>query len=202
MLVIMGVCSARMARAETIAPSAPFYRDFTMKVRKVANFKVPVPGSADFSFHYELDQSTPLLPTFADPLLSDLPSVPPEPQGYFRKFWDKVLLKDGSYVQLGDQKIPLTCIFISGQDNRFLGVPNPLFPEYLIKVYLVANDYTCTGPVNPGWPATGSKKETWDTYIYYEVRDPTIMLPTEVKLRYRWAEYTGVLVDNGGGAPL
>ena len=63
-----------------------------------------------------------------------------------------------------------------------------------MRVYLVANDYSCTGPINPGWPDNGGKEETWDTYVYFEIRDPTIMLPVEAHLRYRWNEYKSVLV--------
>ena len=182
-------------------PDASFYREFTKKIRAMGDFKVPVPGNTDFSFHYELAESQPLLPTFKDPLVSDLAAVPPVATGIYRNFWDKMLLKDGSYIQLGTEKIPLTCIFISGQDNRFLTGKGPLFPDFFLKVYLVANDYACTGPINPGWPGNGGKKELWDTYIYFEVRDPTIMLPTEIHLRYRWAEYPAFLMDNGIPSP-
>ena len=84
-----------------------------------------------------------------------------------------------------------------GHDNRFTGKTGPLIPDFVIEVYLVANDYTCTGPINPQWPVSSPKKETWDTYVYYEIRDPTIMLPTEIKVNYRWEEYKALPIDRG-----
>ena len=114
-----------------------------------------------------------------------------DPLGSFwiRNFWDKVFVTDDSNLVLNGETIPITCIFINGQDNRFSGKDTPLIPDFFMQVYLVANDYTCTGPINPNWPLASGKKETWDTYVYYEIRDPTIMLPTEIKIRYRWEEY-------------
>ncbi len=98
---------------------------------------------------------------------------------------------------IGERKLPLTCVFIHGQDHRFSGKDDPLFPDLLLKVYLVANDFSCTGPLNPGWPSNGGKMETWHTYLYYEVRDPTIMLPVEIKLRDFWNEYSAILFEKG-----
>ena len=184
------------AHAQSL-PEPSFYREFSNRVRKTGSFKVPVPGNVNFSFTYSLEIDKPLNPTFAEPLVSDLPSLPPQPKGFYRRFWDKILVKDGSSLTLGEDKVPITCIYVSGQDNRFLADKTALFPEFLIRVYLVANDFSCTGPINPGWPSNGMRRELWDTYLYYEIRDPTIMLPTEVKLRYRWAEYPGILIDSG-----
>ena len=177
------------------SPDAMFYRQFALKVRPTSAFRVPVPGNPLFGFRYQLKSGAPL---FQEPLIGDF-FLDPKGEKFFRNFWDKVSVQDGSLLQLGDEQVPLTCIFINGQDNRFSQKDSPLIPDFFLKVYLVANDFNCKGPINPGWPNTSGKKETWDTYVYFEVRDPTIMLPTEIKLRYRWAEYVGYLVDDGGG---
>jgi hypothetical protein len=95
------------------------------------------------------------------------------------------------------QKSPLTCVFVDAQDNRSMQKTSVLFPEIVMRIYLVANDFTCSGPLRPGWPATGGRKENWDTYLYFEVKDPTIMLPLDPLLRYRWEEHNLVLTDNG-----
>jgi len=170
-----------------------FYRDFTLKVRTKGTFKVPMPSNGDLFFNHEFKLSTPL---WELPKMFDF-SLDADKKKFYRHFWDKYFFQDGSYLQVGGEKVPLTCIFLSGQDNRF-SKESPLIPDFVMKIYLVANDFTCTGPINPGWPGNGGKKETWDTYVYYEIRDPTIMLPAEVKIRYRWVEFPAVVVDGGG----
>jgi hypothetical protein len=103
------------------------------------------------------------------------------------------LLKDGSVLKLGDEQLPLTCIHVSGQDNRFSGKKTPLIPDLIFKIIFVANDFSCSGPITPGWPESGGRKEAWSTYLFYVVKDPTIMLPVDAKIRYRWNEFEAVL---------
>ncbi len=120
---------------------------------------------------------------------------------YFnRLFWDRILVKDGSFVMINGEKLPLTCVVLSGQDNRFADPKSisPLIPEFVLKIYFVANDFSCQGPLKPGWPETGGREENWDTYLYYEIKDPTIMLPVDAKIRYKWNEFNVTLVDKGG----
>lgn len=172
---------------------AALYRSLTLRVRPQASFQVPMPNGADMPFSYELKFGAPIL---AQPLFSDFFTSPDAPQ-YVRDFWDKISLQDGSNLKLGNDSVPLTCIFIRGDDNRFAHKDTPLIPDFLLRVYLVANDFTCTGPINPGWPGNGGRKETWDTYLYFEVRDPTIMLPTEIKIRDRWNELPAIFLNQG-----
>ena len=178
-----------------LPPHASFYRDMTLRVRSKGNFKVPVPGNTDQTFSYSLQFGT---PRFNLPIVDDF-FLDTSMDRFFRNFWDKVFLQDGSTLTINGMEIPLTCVFISGQDNRFSQKETPLIPDFVLKIYLVANDFTCVGPINPGWPDNGGKKETWDTYLYYEVRDPTIMIPTDVKIRYRWNELFAYWVDQGDG---
>lgn len=165
------------------------YRDLTLKIRNSAEFKVPMIG-LDQTYSYQLEFADPIYKT---PIVGDLP-LSNEPTKFYRQFWDRVMLKDGSHALINGEEIPLTCIFISGQDNRNSGNTDPRFPQFIMKVYLVANDYSCVGPINPGFPTTGGKEEAWDTYLYFEIKDPTIMLPVESKIRYRWNEFHSVLV--------
>jgi hypothetical protein len=153
-----------------------------------------MPGGPSQAFSYQFTFANPV---FANPLTAQF-QVSVDSSAYFVRFWDKLLLQDGSALQLGDAKVPLTCVFVDGQDNTQAGVTSPLVPDHVLKVYLVANDYSCIGPINPAWPASGVRRETWDTYLYFEIRDTTIMTPTEVKIRYRWNEFPAVLVDGGG----
>lgn len=169
-----------------------FYRNMVMKIRPKVKFKVPMPSNGDLQFSYELQFGKPL---WEKTIISDF-SLDPDKKKFYRHFWEKIFTLDGSYIEVGGEKVPLTCVFISGQDNRF-AKDSPLFPDYVMKIYVVANDFTCTGPINPGWPSNGGKKETWDTYIYYEIKDPTIMLPVEAHVRYRWVEFPAVVVDAG-----
>ena len=178
-----------------IIPSAQYYRDLTLKVRSVGKFLIPMPGNQTvINYSFTLDK-----PVFQEPIIGDMHML--DDNAYFyRSFWDRILFKDGSVLNINGESLPLTCIFISGQDNRFSKKDSysPLTPEFVLKVYLVANDFSCQGPIRPGWPQTGGREENWDTYLYYEIKDPTIMLPVEAKLRYRWNEYNVVLTDGGG----
>lgn len=165
-----------------------YYRHLTLNLRTAAGFKVSLMNEDKF-FDYFIELGSPI---YANPVVTDFPLMD-QPEKFSRKFFDRILLKDGSKINLNGEDIPLTCIFVSGQDNRYMGNTDPRFSQFIMKVYLVANDYSCTGPINPGWPANGGKKENWDTYVYYEVRDPTIMLPVESKIRFRWNEFHSVL---------
>lgn len=179
-----------LALAEPKPEEIKYYRELTLKIRTSGEFKIPILLSQNSNFSYKLELGDFI---YKAPIVSDTDSSLGEGL-FYRNFWDRVFLKDGSSITLNGEEIPLTCIFVSGQDNRFSGNMTPLFPQFFLKIYLVANDYTCTGPLNPNWPSSGTKKENWDTYLYYEVRDPTIMLPTEIKLRYRWNELHPILV--------
>ena len=177
------------------APDAQFYRDLTLKIRKSVEFSIPFPGvQSSINYSFDFDQ-----PVYEVPMINDTQFNSNDPY-FYRIFFDRILFKDGSYLEVNGERLPLTCIFISGQDNRFADkkLYSPLIPEFVLKVYLVANDFSCQGPIKPGWPETGGNKENWDTYLYYEIKDPTIMLPMDAKLRYRWNEYHVVLVDRGG----
>ncbi len=178
-----------------VFPQPQFYRDLILKVRQVGEFSLPIPGAqSSLTYSFNFDQ-----PIFPETLVGDIHDSSNELY-FYRSFWDKVLFKDGSYLLINGEKLPLTCLFVSGQDNRFSDkkLLSPLIPEFVLKVFLVANDFSCQGPLKPGWPQSGGREENWDTYLYYEIKDPTIMLPVEAKLRYRWNEYSIVLVDRGG----
>jgi hypothetical protein len=169
-----------------------YYRSLIKRVRPHAKFKIPMPSGGDFEFSYDLRVGKPLLNA---PIVEDYPGDAGR-NIIFRNFFDKIFLEDGSTLHLGGEEVPLTCIFVRGQDNR-LAKSTPLLPDIILQFYLVANDYSCTGPINPGWPENGQKKETWDTYLRFDVRDPTVMLPVETSLRYRWNQFSAVLIDSG-----
>lgn len=190
------ILSTGAAHAETssIADSAALYRAMDLKIRAKSSFRVPMPSGGDLSFTYELKLGN---PKFLEPLVNDF-FLTAGTDKFIRNFWDKIYLQDGSVLNVGGESVPLTCVFVRGQDNRFSQKDTPLLPDFVLRVYLVANDFTCLGPINPGWPNNGGKRETWDTYVYFEIRDPTIMLPTETKIRYRWTELPAYVVDQGG----
>lgn len=171
------------------------YRKLVLAVRPKGTFQIPLSSGKEgalISYAFKLGE-----PRFEKPLFSPF-FLNGETDRYYVDFWDKIALEDGSQLSVNGDLIPLTCLYVKGHDNRFSKKDSPLIPDFTLSVYLVANDYTCTGPINPGWPSNGLKQETWDTYVYYEIKDPTIMLPTEVKVRYRWEERPLILVDKGG----
>ncbi|MBF0315965.1 MAG: hypothetical protein HQK50_08845 [Oligoflexia bacterium] len=169
-----------------VPPSNPlYYRELIKKVRDQATFFADIPIEGGFIVSYQGIQGRPLL---EQPSISDF-YLHPTSDHFYRIFIDRILYQDGSLLKVGSMELPLTCIFIYGQDNRFSGKTSPLIPDFIFKFYLVANDFSCTGPINPAWPINTVRKENWDTYLYFEVRDPTIMLPVEAKIRYRWNEF-------------
>lgn len=193
-LLLLGLAFTGEAFSDESAQFADFYRNMNLRIRPLVHFKVPMPNGKDLEFSYEMKFSKPF---FEKPLTADF-KLSLSGDQFYRHFWDKIFVEDGSVLNIGAEQLPLTCVYVNGQDNRNAKKGNPLIPDFILKVYLVANDFSCTGPINPGWPATGGKKETWDTYVYYEIKDPTIMLPMEAKIRYRWNEFPAYLVDGGG----
>lgn len=173
-------------------PGPEFYRDLTYKIRSKVEFEIPFPGLKS-TVNYFLTWDT---PAYEIPMIGRFHYD--NDTHFYTTFYDRIFTKSGSYIEINGEKLPLTCVFVDGLDNRFAGGdPTPLLPNLVLKIYLVANDFSCQGPIKPGWPDTGGKEENWDTYIYYEISDPTIMLPTEAKIRYRWNETHMVLVDRG-----
>lgn len=175
------------------------YRNLVLKVRTEGRFSIPQPGGADWEVSYSFKLGAPkqALPDLNDFTLE--PAADGTPR-WFRSFWDQIYLEDGSYLEINGERLPLTCISVNGQDNRFSGDKSPLFPDWVIHFRLVVNDYSCTGPVNPGWPDNGGKKEMWDTLLSFVVRDPTIMLPMEARVRDRWNEFSAVWLNVGGNS--
>lgn len=188
-LLLLIMITFSLVYADTSDGDAKYYRELSLTLRKSAQFKVPLLNQ-DQIYDYQLEFGDPV---YLEPIINDTVLIN-NPAKFYRSFWDRIFLKDGSRIILNGEEIPLTCVFISGQDNRFSGNTDPRFPQFIMRVYLVANDFSCVGPINPGWPSNGGKEETWDTYIYYEIKDPTIMLPIEAKIRYRWNEFHSVLV--------
>ncbi len=172
-------------------PKPEIYRDLTMKIRDKGIFRVYMPDGRHQEVNYEFKFGEPV---YVEPKISDVHLDPRKPE-VMRSFWDRIMLQDGSFFEIGGERLPLTCIFVSGQDNRLSGSDSPLVPDFIMRIYLVANDFACQGPIRPGWPSTGGRKENWDTYLHYEVRDPTIMLPSDALIRYRWNEFSAVLID-------
>ncbi len=195
--ILIAVAVPLGAVAAPTAKDGIFYRGLTQDIRKFAKFQIPLAGQAAVEFTYSLEFDQPLWPL---PLMHDSSTGFGEEAvrgKFYRSYFDKIFLKEGSSLKLNGVEIPLTCVFVEGQDNRFSGKKSPLVPEFVMKVYLVANSYTCDGPIRRGWPQTGGKREAWDTYLYFEIRDPTIMLPTEILLRYRWNESHSILIGDG-----
>ncbi len=175
-------------------PGPEYYRGLTLKIRPSGQFKVPLPDGSSKPIKYKLEFGT---PAYQAPIIGDYPWDIDNPKLIWRSFWDRVFLKDGSSIEVGGELIPLTCVFVAGQDNRASGNKNPLIPKIIMKVFLIAKDYSCQGPIRPGWPSSGGRKENWDTYLHFEVRDPTIMLPQDAMVRYLWNEFPAVLIDSG-----
>ena len=175
-------------------PAAETYRELTLKIRTDGHFRIYMPNGDHQEVKYHLKFAKPL---FDKPIVSDIHDFNAKKHSFSRSVYDKVFLEDESYLEIGGEQVPLTCVYVDGLDNRFSNGMTPLFPEFVMKIYLVANDYSCKGPIRKGWPTTGGKKDAWDTYLHYEVRDPTIMLPQDAIVRYRWNESSAVLIDEG-----
>lgn len=175
-------------------PNPEEYRALTLKIRTDGHFRIYMPNGQHQDVKYHLKFASPL---WEKPIVSDFPHSSEKQHSFTRSFYDKVFLDDESYLEVGGEQVPLTCVYVNGQDNRFANIDSPLFPEFIMKIFIIANDYSCQGPIRKGWPSTGGKKEAWDTYLHYEVKDPTIMLPQDAVVRYRWNESNAILIDEG-----
>lgn len=190
LLIALISLSALWTEAAPSPSELQVYRELTLKIRSQASFRIPMPSNGDMHYDYKLEFGEPI---YAQPLVTDVHTDYQKPDRFTRTFYDRIWLKDGSTLRIGGEQVPLTCVFVSGQDNRFSGNTSPTFPQFIMRIYIVANDYACKGPMRPGWPRSGGRPENWDTYAHYEIRDPTIMLPVENRLRYRWNEYVSIL---------
>jgi hypothetical protein len=201
---------AAIAASAIIAPASPApafaesnadreeYRNLTLATLPDGAFRIPMPEGPAMNFTYHLEFGEPYRhpPFNGEPYVMEFPDLTGDRTKFWRGFFDKVFLKDGSYIQFNDEKVPLTCIFVDGQDNRNAD-PGGNFPrrQFIMKIYLVANDYQCMGPKRNDYRGGGRlRDEAWETYVYYEVHDPTIMLPMEAHLRIRWNELAAVWV--------
>src|SRR4051812_7325387 len=193
-ILIYLACAVLPVVASAHGPSQgdlELYRSLVSRVLAHGRFQIPLPGGNPSELSYSWVPADPLYP---QPVTAEFP-LSATSSGFFRLFWEKVLATDDSFIDAGGEHIPLTCVYVAGQDNRYSGNVSPLIPELVMKVYLVANDFSCTGPINPNWPVSSPRMETWDTYVYFEIRDPTIMLPTEARVRFRWNEFSLVWVN-------
>jgi hypothetical protein len=95
-------------------PNSEFYRAMTLRIRNSGEFKVPTPGTnTSVSYNFEFNR-----PIYKEPVIGDLHF--PIGEAYFlRTFFDRILFKDGSFLEVNGEKLPLTCVFVEGQDNRF-----------------------------------------------------------------------------------
>ncbi|WP_413290484.1 hypothetical protein [Bdellovibrio sp. HCB337] len=175
------VCVGGFANAEPTAADRKFYRDLTHKLSRVGTFSVTMAGTHQ-KIHFEYDLAKPI---YAEPIIADA-RVGLDPRHFYRNFWDRIFLTEGSYLDINGRREPLTCIFINGQDNRYAGLSDPRIPTILMRIYLVARDKTCTGPLNPNYPQDGTVAENWDTYMYYELKHPETLFPTGSRIRTNW----------------
>jgi hypothetical protein len=177
------------------APADPgdlFYRDLLKTLRRTGTFKVSLPAMAPIPLSYRVTVSR---PKTAKPVLIDINAG--EGGRFLRQVFDKLFFDDNSVLKIGDDELPLTCVHLDGQDNRFTGPKSPLTPDFILRIFLVANDYSCTGPLNQD-PSLGPVGPTWDTFLYYEVRDPSTMFPINARLHYRGNNFAVTRLDTGG----
>lgn len=169
------------AKAEPTAADRKFYRELTQKLSRVGTFSVTLVGTHQ-KIHFEYELGKPIYP---EPIVVDA-HTGLDRRYLYRDFWDRIFLTENSYLDIDGHREPLTCIFINGQDNRYAGLSDPRIPGILMRVYLVARDKTCTGPLNPNYPHDGTIPENWDTYLYYELKHPETLFPTGSRIRTNW----------------
>jgi hypothetical protein len=185
------------AEVKRPAPDLKAYRDLTLRIRKQGQFKASTLGQEKIiTYSFKFSQ-----PVYDNPKTADLIPDFEHPERFFRTFIDRIMVGDGSFLNIAGERLPLTCVYVHGQDNRHSGINSPVIPKIIMKIILVANDYACQGPIKPGWPETGGREENWDSYLTFQVKDPTIMLPVDAILRYQWNEFAVVLVDAGPKHP-
>lgn len=188
-LIISLLCSS-WTWAENRGSEPGFYRELTHRLSTVGSFTINMVGAKQhIHFKYSLAK-----PIYAEPIVSDA-RLGLEPRYFFRAFWDRIFLAEGSYLEMDGERLPLTCIFINGQDNRYANISDPRIPQVLMRIYLVTKDKTCVGPMNPNYPHDGTIPETWDNYLYYELKHPETLVPNGARLRRNWND---LFIDHVG----
>lgn len=190
--LLFALCAiVSVAAADDSPTRATEYRELVSRARSGGTFQVTLPEGGGYQFSYRFEAGRPMA---GAPLVADFPLSAVGPRA-ISVFWDRILASGDSYLRVGGEDIPLTCVYVEGQDNRRAETGTPTLPELVLRVYFVANDFSCTGPVNPLWPIFSSRRETWETYLTYEVRDPTIMLPVMPTLVLRDNRYRATWVE-------
>jgi hypothetical protein len=181
--MLLSLFTVAIANAKQVSDGVEFYRNMTNQIRKDAEFTVAIPGSTlDINYHIELAKPIYQMPIVQDAMLGQ------DHSKFFRTFFDRIFLNN-SYVTVGTETIALTCIFVHGLDNRYAGPSDDRMPNFYLKIYFVANDPLCIGPLAPDYPSDGGIPETWDTYFYYEIKNVAEMLPKAARIRLHWNDY-------------
>ncbi|MGZ3809781.1 MAG: hypothetical protein ACXVCE_16985, partial [Bacteriovorax sp.] len=87
------------------------------------------------------------------------------------EFYNRISVTSDSSIEIekAHLKLPLTCIWIHGVDNRkFQSIPESLRKIIFTEIYFVSGDAKCKGPVNVNYPYEGDSKKNWDNFIKIE----------------------------------
>jgi len=172
-------------------PTAEFYRRLLLNMRREGNFQLHLPGQKVASVSYRLQWNV-------SRLTHSAPKFYGSPDAQVRNWSDHVWTAEGSTltVENAERPLPIDCVFVQGQDNLGAYRRPAVIPRFVLKLFFVANDPECRGPINNDPTLYSVTPFLWDTFLQYEVRDTTVFLPLEPKLRY-FRNEAALIWDNG-----
>ncbi|MBS1984086.1 MAG: hypothetical protein JST16_07925 [Bdellovibrionales bacterium] len=160
-LILFVFISAPRARATQANPA--LYRKIALSIP--ANYSLvhrSLTGDLPVSWSVTQMQPAQAEPTVFDTSSDDSDSV---------EFYDRILFGAGSKLTANGRVLPLTCLWVHGSHHSHAPQNQRIL---LRRLYLVASDTTCTGPVKPGLPPEGNPELNWDSYIYFEQATPAL----------------------------
>ena len=103
------------------------------------------------------EPATPLVAQPSEIHFEDLITHTPEIE-----FFDRLTLKPGSELRVGNKTYPLNCVRVHGS-----GLASDEDELRSIKLFFPTDDPDgqCIGPLNPNYPATGLERYRWHKYL-------------------------------------
>lgn len=179
-----------LARIPSRTPEREFYRRLFLNIPREGNFSLELPGfGKSTEIQYKFDWNSPLLDLTKLDLKGSEKSM--------HRIWeDRVMtVRNASWLTiegLSQGKLPITCVYVFGQDTlNPKGKPND-FPRFILKVQLVINDNDCKGPVETKPDVYVTNTDLWETALTFQLRGDgatNLMYPIEPKLRYLRNEF-------------
>lgn len=164
--IVLNFFVIEMALAEEV--------DYRGIVRSLATKYIFSHEEIDRSVHISMQSS---ISEFLD-LTTPVSEIADGPN-YFVEFFERAKLSKDSFIQVGERRLRLTCLWVKGS-NRSLSSSNNVV---LQKMIFTIGDDDCTGPIKD------NGEQRWESYIEMIAYRPNKKQLKEGKLVYRGSTF-------------